>query len=196
MINAVIASPKKTVNWIICLKNSLLTKVFHLTWSRSTTIASMRSKCSILGPKTIRWRADLVFSSPVSESMVSRYLGRFSIGLSTFYQNSKVLQWIGRAGNVSELPVDLSFNAGNMKKHIHPCQVGRHSQWSQSIFVSDIDSSTTLNCHVKHLYIVINYQDMSCSTSISILKHEPSLDVGNSYYFNKLLDHNFHPLQW
>ena len=41
------------------------------TWWMKTH--SIRSRCSSLGPKTMRFRADLVCSSPDSEWMVSRY---------------------------------------------------------------------------------------------------------------------------
>ena len=90
--------PKKTENIAIWMKNSLLTKLFHLTLRRSTTTYSIRSRCSNFGPNTIKLRADLwkcveiklqlkyasrdqthlqtymVWSSPVSEFIVSKYL--------------------------------------------------------------------------------------------------------------------------
>ena len=74
MMKAVMARAKNMENWIICLKNSLLMKVSHLTLRRSTTTYSIRSRCSNFGPNTMRLRAEMVLRSPVSESIVSRYL--------------------------------------------------------------------------------------------------------------------------
>ena len=46
-------------------KNCLLTKLFHLTLSKSTMTYSIKSKCSSFCPNTMRLRADTVCSSPV-----------------------------------------------------------------------------------------------------------------------------------
>ena len=67
-----------------CLKKLFLIYEFHLALRRSTMTYSMRSRCSSFAPKTIKFRAEIVFNSPVSELIVSRYLGIHDVQMNHY----------------------------------------------------------------------------------------------------------------
>ena len=156
----------------ICLKNSRLMKLCHFTchrfpkygttFNKSTTTFSMRSRCSNLGPKTIRLSAEMVLMAPVSEWMVSRYLGTWA--------RIAAPEGVGGAGDVAQLPVDVPLNARDVEEHVHPRQKGCRGEGRQSLLILNVDGCPALNRHVKHLDVVVNHHDVGYCTTICILR--------------------------
>ena len=113
-----------------------------------------------------------------THSKDNKIQGRHSVEFSSFRVDTvQLFDGISGACYISNLPVDFSFQVGNMEEHFWLGQIGGHAQGGQLLPVEYVDGGPTLHGQIKHpktgkrtlssLYITTSYLQPSYSIDLN-----------------------------